>query len=279
MTNILKALFSLLLISSALVSCKKDEQQSIYRGGQSIKLTATPAMGTFVFVRADNSNPFSSFSWTNPNYIFTTGVSSQNVTYTLEAKRLGSSNWVGTKAVSSNLSKTFSIKEINDDVLTSANGLNLDPGVAQDVQMRLRSSLAGAPQTFVYSNVFTYNITPYSNDPDLWITGSACVSNWTEFPPPPQKFTYNRTTTTFSITIAFVPGKEYKFLTTNGRWQPQWGLPNAAVSIPALGVATTIAGNPATQTGDPAGIPTPIVSGNYKITVDLINKTFKIEAA
>ena len=148
--------------------------------------------------------------------------------------------------------------------------LNLDPGVPQNVQMRMRSSLVGSPQTFIYSNVLSYTLTPYSNDPDLWITGDATTSSWTNTPPSPQKFTYNRSTQKFSIIQAFVPGRFYKFLTTQGRWQPQWGLASGG----GTAAGGTIAGNPATQTGDPDAVPTPGVAGNYRVTVDLINRTF-----
>ena len=257
------------MLGTVLFSCKKDEQQNFFRGGKDLVLQSTPASGTFVFLRIDNANPFATFSWTNPEYVFSTGVSSQNVTYTLEAKLASSPTWIATKTVSSALSKVFTVKEINDEVLTPGTALNLDPGVAQNVQMRMRASLANAPETFTYSNVFSFTLTPYSNDPDLWITGDATTSSWTNTPPLPQKFTYNRATQKFTIIQAFVPGKYYKFLTTQGRWQPQWGLTSGATAS-----GGSIAGNPDTQSGDPDAIPTPGVAGNYRITVDIINRTF-----
>jgi starch-binding outer membrane protein SusE/F len=265
MKNILKLFLVAVAITTTILSCKKDEAINYFLGGNNIAFTSDRATtAPFVFVRANNGSSFAKFSWSNPGYEFSTGVSSQDVTYTLEAKLSTASVWVPTKSVSKDLSKTFTQKEINDEVLTASTALNLDPFVAKDVDMRIRASIGSATPTYVYSNVIKYNLTPYSNDPDLWITGDATGSSWTNTPPANQKFTYNRSNATFSIIINFVPGKYYKFLTTNGAWQPQWG-----------GCAPTggnIEGNPDTRSSDPDAISTPATAGSYKVTVDLNNK-------
>ena len=265
MKNILKLFLVAVAITTTILSCKKDEAINYYLGGKGIAFTSDRATtDPFVFVRANNARDFAKFSWANPNYQFSTGVNSQNVTYTLEAKVSTASTWVSTKSVSKDLSKTFTQKEINDEVLTASTALNLDPFIAKSVDLRIRASIGSAASTFIYSNTITYNLTPYSNDPDLWITGDATGSSWTNTPPTNQKFTYNRSNATFFIIINFVPGKFYKFLTTNGAWQPQWG-----GCAPAGG---NIEGNPDTRTNDPDAISTPAVAGTYKVTVDLPNR-------
>ena len=101
---------------------------------------------------------------------------------------------------------------------------------------------------------------------ELFITGDATPSSWTNSPPTTQKFTMI-TNGVFEIVMAFQPGKLYKFLDTNGQWQPQFGGDNAAGGD--LG-ANYGGGN------DPAAIPTPAVAGNYKVQVNFITKKYTV---
>jgi hypothetical protein len=207
---------------------------------------------------------FSTFSWNNPDFKFNTGISSQDVRYTIQVKKSTQTTWIDGATVSGDLSKSFTVKEINDMLTFPAPaGLDLDPGVQHVINMRIKASIGGANISFVFSNEISYNITPYSNDPDLWITGSATPSSWTNSPPSTQKFAYSRSTKKFTITMAFTPGGQYKFLTVSGQWQPQWG-----GCGPSGGA---ISENPGGGS-DPAAIDTPADAGNYLITVDLINK-------
>ncbi len=103
---------------------------------------------------------------------------------------------------------------------------------------------------------------------DLYITGDATPSSWTNAPPTTQKFT-QLTNGVFEIVMAFVPGKLYKFLNTNGQWQPQFGGDNAAGGD----LGANYGGG-----GDPAAIPTPAVAGNYKVTVNFITKKYTVVA-
>jgi hypothetical protein len=113
-----------------------------------------------------------------------------------------------------------------------------------------------------------YTVTKVNNalGQDLYITGDATPSSWTNSPPPSQRFTC-LTNGVFEITMAFVPGKVYKFLNTNGQWQPQFGGDNATGGD--LG-ANYGGGN------DPAAIPTPAVAGNYKVTVNFLTNKYTV---
>ena len=107
-----------------------------------------------------------------------------------------------------------------------------------------------------------YKITKEDNPmrEELFITGDATPSGWTNSPPPSQKMTM-LSNGVFEITMAFVPGKLYKFLDTNGQWQPQFG-----------GDSSTGGdlGSNYGSGGDPAAIPTPATAGNYKVQVNFI---------
>ncbi len=101
---------------------------------------------------------------------------------------------------------------------------------------------------------------------DLYITGDGTPSDWTNTPPVSQKFT-QKTNGVFEITMAFVPGKAYKFLSSSGNWQPQFGGSSAT--------GGSFSGNYGGG-NDPAAVPTPDVAGNYKIVVNFISKTYTV---
>jgi len=103
---------------------------------------------------------------------------------------------------------------------------------------------------------------------ELYITGDATPSSWTNSPPPSQKMTMV-TNGVFEIVMSFVPGKLYKFLDTNGQWQPQFGGDNAGG-----GDLGSNYGN----ASDPPAIPTPAVAGNYKVQVNFITKKYTVTA-
>ena len=124
-----------------------------------------------------------------------------------------------------------------------------------------------------YKMVFSFQTGKYvvtkedhALSPDLYITGDATASSWTNSPPPSQKFTMI-TNGVFEIVMAFVPGKVYKFLDTNGQWQPQFGGDNAT----AGDLGSNYGGG-----NDPAAIPTPATAGNYKVQVNFITKRYTV---
>jgi starch-binding outer membrane protein SusE/F len=98
---------------------------------------------------------------------------------------------------------------------------------------------------------------------DLYITGDATPSSWTNSPPATQKFTQT-SNGVFEITMAFVPGKYFKFLDTNGQWQPQFG-----------GSSGELVGNYGSSS-DPESIQTPSTAGTYKVTVNFHTKKYTI---
>ncbi|MEI2749410.1 MAG: SusE domain-containing protein [Ferruginibacter sp.] len=102
--------------------------------------------------------------------------------------------------------------------------------------------------------------------PELYITGDGTPSSWTNSPPPSQRMTM-LSSGVFEITMSFVPGKYFKFLDTNGQWQPQFG--GDSPTGGALG-ANYGGGN------DPSAIPTPAEAGDYKVQVNFITNTYTV---
>ena len=97
---------------------------------------------------------------------------------------------------------------------------------------------------------------------ELYITGSAMPSDWTNAPPASQKFT-KLGNTEYTITVPLVAGKQYKFLSTLTQWQPQYGAVNATGNELGGDIGYNLGSG-----SDPNSINTPAASGNYKITVN-----------
>jgi hypothetical protein len=115
-----------------------------------------------------------------------------------------------------------------------------------------------------------YTVTKVDNavPTQLWITGDATTTSWTENPTsnPAQKFTH-LSSGLFEITISLTSGKYYKFLSSPGNWQPQFG----GSSATGGDLGANYGGG-----SDPAAVPTPAAAGNYKITVNFITNKYTV---
>jgi starch-binding outer membrane protein SusE/F len=270
----MKRVFILLLSSSLLIiqlSCKKQENRIYFERGTPPTLTASSTL-PIVLTDANKNNVAIKFSWTNPDYMFTTGISSQDVVYTLQIDTTASfSSPIKQEAViSKDLSVTYTVKELN----AFPTKMDLAENRPYNFAFRIKSSLANNTVP-LFSNVIRIIITPYLDvavplppTDKLYITGSGVPSGWTENPPTNQEatpvagsFTSTGHPTAYSITMNFVPGQQYKFLSTLGKWQPQYG-----GSSPTGGELGYNMGLPG-QT-DPPAIPTPGVAGSYKVTLN-----------
>lgn len=261
----MKYISRLLLVPVLLIaagSCKKDEHKIYYEGGTAPVLTAS-STSAMVLTNANQGNTAISFSWTNPDYRFTTGVSSQDVTYILQVDTAGA-NFTNPSlqevAIAKELGVTFTVKELNA-ILTK---LELKEDIPHEVEFRVKSVLVNNSVPLL-SNVIRITITPYLDvavpvppTGELYITGSAVASDWTNNPPASQKC--NKVSNTeYNITVDFVPGRLYKFLSTLGQWQPQYG----GSSATGGDLGYNMGGG-----SDPDAIPTPSVAGTYKVTLN-----------
>jgi starch-binding outer membrane protein SusE/F len=277
MKNIKMLMFFIVLLG-AFASCKKDENQIYFEGGTPPVLTVTP-LASMVLTGANASTNVVYLSWTNPDYRFTTGLSSQDVSYTLQIDSAGknfSSSKLSESSISKELEVKYTVKQFN--ALVS----NWAENKAHKLEMRIKASLKGAVP--VFSNVQTITVTPYLDvvvplppTNELYITGSAAASDWTNNPPANQKATGDQASMTstgkftiFTITQSFIPGKEYKFLSTLGAWQPQYGSKDQGKTGGELS-ANMGSGS------DPDPIPTPDAAGTYKITLNFKKGTYTVE--
>jgi hypothetical protein len=275
MKQIAKFFLSALVIAMAVTGCKKEENQIFYDGGTAPVLSANQT-ATIALSFINKDAEAIKFSWTNPNYKFSTGLSSQDVFYKLEidtTNAAGTANpnftYTGkqTIAVSKDLGISITQGVLNDYLL---NQLVLTPSVPHYLQIRVIANMVNNSATLI-SNVLKFTVTPYAIPPkvdppasgNLFIVGNATpggdATGWNNpVPVPSQQFT-KISSTVFQITLALNGGKSYLFLPVNGDWSIKYG------GIGANNTNLPDADDFRINGGD---LLAPAASGNYKIVVD-----------
>jgi hypothetical protein len=230
MKNIFKS-FLFLIVAVGLFSCEKDENKVIFEGGTAPVLSASSTQIPLSFV--NRNQPAISFNWSNPNYKFTTGLSSQDISYIMEIDSAGS-NFTNPNrksiTIANDLSRTFTQSEFNI-FLTSQ--LQLPVDVTKDIDVRIISTLGNNIGALV-SNVMRFSVRPFSPPPvvappttnKLFITGSATPASWQcgcgEAELASQRFT--RVSNTFyTININLSAGGSYLLLPQYGSWSAKFG--------------------------------------------------------
>src|SRR6266498_2061599 len=120
----------LVILSFVLVivwSCKKEENKIYYEGGNPPTLSTSTT--TVTLEPGSEANTAIVLKWTNPDYKFTTGLSSQDVNYTLEIDTLGA-NFSSSKkfatVIGKDLTKSYTVGELNA-ILGNTMVLQLEP--------------------------------------------------------------------------------------------------------------------------------------------------------
>ncbi|MEY2901536.1 MAG: hypothetical protein RLY89_642 [Bacteroidota bacterium] len=272
MKTLLSKLFFICATATMFVACTKDEARESFLGGKEPVLTSS-ATTSIPLAFVDKDKNAVTFNWTNPNYQFGSGVSSQDVTYTLEIDVTGN-NFTGagkqTVSIAKDLSVSFTQTVFNDYLL---NQLQLAPGVSKSIDVRVTASLSSVVSKLV-SNTMKFNVTPYAIPPkvtppasgELYITGSAVASSWTNSPPTTQKFT-KVNATLYELTVALIGGQSYTFLPTYGSWNDKY-------SIAIKNNPDAVNGGDFQWQGE--DIMAPAVSGTYKISVDFQRGKFTV---
>lgn len=266
-----------LLIASTLQSCKKDDNQVVFDGGTPPTITANKAVGSVIpMAYANRENEAITFSWTNPRYTFTTGVSSQDVSYTLDIDTVGANFTSANRrqlSISKELTRAITQGELNDILL---NNMLLTALRTYNLEVRVRSNLnnnSTIPQ--LISNSLRFTVTPFAIPPkvdpptsgELYLVGSASPGGWSNpVPSPSQKFT-QVSPTLYELTVNVVGGGSYLFLPVNGSWADKYGFDgsNNANNVDA--------DNLRRGGGDMLA---PAVSGNYKMVVDFQRGRFTL---
>ena len=253
-------------------SCKKDEAQQFYSGGTAPAL-ASSVSSTIPLAFVNKDQVAVSFSWSNPNYQFINGISSQDVAYTIEIDKTGN-NFTGANKVSLSISKDLSVSYTQDQFNNFLLSMNFAMGTASSIDVRLKATMNGNVATLLNSNKLTFSVTPFTTPPkvvlpasgELYITGNAVASDWTNSPPSTQKFT-KVSATLYELTIALIGGNSYTFLPTHGSWNDKY-------SIAIKNDPNEVNGGDFQWQGN--DILAPAASGTYKISVNFQTGKFTV---
>ena len=275
----MKTLLSkLFLISASAVlfgSCKKDEARDTFQGGTAPVLSASVS-NTIPLAYTTASSEAVNLIWSNPNYQFASGISSQDVGYMVEIDTSGA-NFTNpnkqTISISKELNRSISQGQFNDYLL---NQLQLVAGMSHNIEIRVTSSMNNSVITKLVSNVLKFSVTPYAIPPKvpipasgkLYLVGSATAGGWNNpVPVPSQQFT-QVSPTFYTITIALTGGQEYLFLPVNGDWSHKYVVTDK--TLPGLNAG----GDFGYDKSD--NFPGPSASGTYKIDVDFQRGKFTV---
>jgi len=252
-------------------SCKKEENKIFFEGGTPSVLAAS-STSALVLTDANKNNTAIKFTWTNPDYKFTTGLSSQNVTYTLQVDTTGA-NFTNPAmqqvTIANDLSVTYTVKDLNA-ILTK---LNLQEDVSHNVEFRIVSALTNNSVRLV-SNVIKIAVTPYLDvavqvpkDGTLWVTGDAFASGWGNPLPSPydvsQKFT-KVSNTVYELVVNMNNSGGYKLIQKQGDWSTQYHM---------VAGSSALSGTFEYGDANPAFL-APTVAGTYKLTFNFKTGTF-----
>jgi len=268
MKNITKLFFTI-LIAGVFFSCDKRVSVISYEGGNPPNLRASTT--TVSLEPGQEANTAIVFNWTNPDYKFTTGLSSHDVNYTFEMDTAGANFNSSIKyatVISKETIKSFTVAELNG-ILGNVMILQLNPRRNYTLQVRIISSLGTNSTLKLISNVISFTTKPFAPPPKvepptagtLWATGDAFGSGWANPLGSPydvnQKFT-KLSNTLYELVVNMPGGGGYKLIQTQGDWSTQYHM---------LAGGNSSGGNIEKKDSDPQ-FPGPSVAGTYKITVD-----------
>lgn len=262
----------LLVVGLLWVTCSNDETKITFLGGTAPVLTLS-STADLVLTKAQENYSSLQFQWTNPEYQFSNGASTQDVYYTLQIDTTGSgftNPKIAEVAYTNEVFKAFTVKDLNNALAL----LELADFKPHPFEFRIKATLANknAP---LYSNVVQVNISTYldvvySVPDSLYITGSATPASWQagtsgEVVPPNQQFTkvnsylfrIDHVTLTFNGTADGNNG--FLFIPVYGSWAAKYGFTGAKHANSGLGD---------TFKPDGSDFAPPSVSGSYKIEVN-----------
>lgn len=280
MKNMIKLLFGSLFLALVVSSCEKDENRVIFEGGTSPVLT-TSATGPLVLLKDNKDNVALTLNWTNPDYMFNTGISSQDVSYILQVDTTGK-NFTSGNIQERSIAKDTNLVLLVKDMNTFLSKMELQAGTEYNVELRIKATLAGGAVP-LYSNVLQIKMTPYLDfaveppgtaannydDGSLWVTGDCFPSpDWANPLPAPYDVSLKFTKIDklhYELICDFDATGGYKMIQTPGVWATQYH---------ALVANTALSGEFEKRDADPQ-FASPGV-GRYKIEVNFQTGKYKL---
>jgi hypothetical protein len=271
---------SILLVLAA-IACKKVENKVYFEGGTAPVISAST--NAVRLEAGEESNVAIRFNWTNPDYKFTTGISSQDVNYTLEIDTAGGNFNSGKKfatVIAKDLSKTYTVDELNK-IMGNTMLLQLDPRRTYNLEARVISSIGNAAK-LTSSNKVTFTARPFPPPPkvatpvndEIWLVGGASPGGWNN----PlvggfltsQKFT-RRSRTLYDLTVNLAANDGYLILPVMGSWSTKYCLEDGVDRA-----STTGGGDFVFKTGGGQDFLSPTPGGSFKLTLDFQTGKFTV---
>ncbi len=270
----MKALFTSLsaFFFIGLVACKKVENKVIYEGGNTPQLTSST--NAVRLEAGEEANTAIRFNWTNPEYKFNTGPSSQNVSYKFEIDTLGS-NFTNSKryiaTISNDLSKSFTVGELNG-IFGNTLQLQLDPRRNYTFEARVTASINGSVS--LASNKITFTARPFPPPPktptpvnnEIWVVGGASPGGWNNPLASPfitnQKFT-RLSSTKYEVVMNLNANDGYLILPVMGSWNTKYCLEDGVDRA-----GTTGGGDFVLKPSGGQDFLSPTPGGTFKISLD-----------
>lgn len=266
--------YILLILLVGITACNKEENKIFFKGGtpptiqaNNTELTLEPGL---------ENNEAITFSWTNPEYRFTTGISSQDVTYSLELDTVGgdfSSGAKFTTQISRELSVTYTVGELNA-ILGNTMLLQLEPRREYQIEARVISSIGGTAAKLTSSNRVTFKATPFPPPPkvkipvnqEIWLVGAASLGGWNNPLADPfindQKFV-KVSNTKYELVTELNPSAGYLVLPVMGSWATKYCLEEGVDQASTLN-----GGEFVFKGGGGQDFISPGDAGTYKLTFD-----------
>jgi len=280
-------LFLALAISIVAFACSKKLSEVTFEGGTAPVLTASRT-GNIPLSFINKDQEALRFNWTNPDYKFSTGVSSQTVNYNLEFDTTGANfNTIkkGVRSFAGDLGVTLTQGDVNDIML---NQMGFAFNKTYNLEVRVVARANNTEGTVLYSNVLKFTATTFSippkvippgtealgySDGKLFITGSATPASWQCACGEPellsQKFT-QVSPTLYELTLQLTGGGSYLLLPVYGSWGAKYGFTGD-------GNANNASGDTFKKDGN--DLKAPAATGLYKITVNFQTGNFTVTPA
>lgn len=276
MKNLFKSMLPVVAASLFAWGCEKDENMVMFDTGTNPVLSANTLAPQLV--PGKEKEVAMTLNWTNPEYKFNTGISSQDVQYRLEFDTVGANFGNARKGivvVARDLSRSFTVEQMNA-LFSGADGMRLP--FDRDYNMEVRAiSTIGTTALPLISNVLRFRVRPFSPPPvvvvpdagTLWTVGDAFASGWNNNLPNGNdvKQKFNRVSNTLYELVVDMPGGgAYKLIQQLGNWDTQYRM---------LAGGTWEGGKFKKENSDPA-FPGPPTGGKYKITVNFQDGVYSV---
>ncbi|MDO5655697.1 MAG: SusE domain-containing protein [Flavobacteriaceae bacterium] len=179
----------------------------------------------------------------------------------------------------SNRSYTWTVEQLNNQV----QAMGMPPNEIGNLFIRVVSSLGNQQQLPMTSNVVSFDMVPYVTYAfdDYYMVGNATAAGWNPnnnnqalFRDPNNENLFHFTGYFDSADAGNINEGRFKLIEILGMWQPQWGdkRPEGEDTIVAVG---EVAGNPATQGGDPGRFGVP-ASGYYTFGINFETLSYTV---